>query len=90
MNVLANQKTFYLNCHSLKIKSGYRTFMSDSWLILIALREKCPNTEFFLVRIWTLFTQCWPLIHRSTYFDTFGTPAAVNPPCLFQLPTHSE
>ena len=20
--------------------------------------EKCPNTEFFLVRIWTLFTQC--------------------------------
>ena len=45
MNVLANQKTFYLNCHSLKIKSGYRTFMSDSWLILIALREKCPNTD---------------------------------------------
>ena len=22
------------------------------------LREKCPNTEIFLVRIWTLFTQC--------------------------------
>ena len=21
-------------------------------------REKCPNTEFFLIRIWTLFTQC--------------------------------
>ena len=39
-------------------------------LISFALREKCPNTEFFLVRIqentgqkkyriWTLFTQCW-------------------------------
>ena len=24
----------------------------------ITLREKCPNTEFFLVLIWTLFTQC--------------------------------
>ena len=23
-----------------------------------SLREKCPNTELFLVRIWTLFTQC--------------------------------
>ena len=23
-----------------------------------SLREKCPNTEFFLVRIWSLFTQC--------------------------------
>ena len=22
-------------------------------------REKCPNKEFFLVRIWTLFTQCY-------------------------------
>ena len=22
------------------------------------LCEKCPNTEFLLVRIWTLFTQC--------------------------------
>ena len=22
-----------------------------------ALREKCPNTELFLVRIWTFFTQ---------------------------------
>ena len=21
------------------------------------MREKCPNTEFFLVRIWTLFTE---------------------------------
>ena len=40
-----------------------------------ALREKCPNTEFFLlriflysdqkkIRIWTLFTQCqFPLFH---------------------------
>ena len=26
----------------------------------LPLREKCPNTEFFLVRIWTLFTQFSP------------------------------
>ena len=24
----------------------------------MTLREMCPNTELFLVRIWTLFTQC--------------------------------
>ena len=24
----------------------------------LALREKCPNTELFLVRIWALFAQC--------------------------------
>ena len=26
--------------------------------VAVTLREMCPNTEFFLVRIWTLFTQC--------------------------------
>ena len=26
------------------------------------LREKCPNTELFLVRIWTLFTQWYLLV----------------------------
>ena len=25
---------------------------------VLTLCEKCPNTEFFLVRIWTLFTHC--------------------------------
>ena len=24
----------------------------------LALREKCPNTELFLVRLWALFAQC--------------------------------
>ena len=24
----------------------------------LPLRKKCPNTEFFLIRIWTLFKQC--------------------------------
>ena len=24
----------------------------------LPLRKKCPNTELFLVRIWTIFTQC--------------------------------
>ena len=26
---------------------------------LLALCKKCPNTEFYLVHIWRLFTQCW-------------------------------
>ena len=30
----------------------------ETSLVSVTLREKCPNTEFFLVRIWTLFTQC--------------------------------
>ena len=24
----------------------------------VSLRKKCPNTELFLVRIWTIFTHC--------------------------------
>ena len=32
----------------------------------ITLREKFPNTEFFLVRIWTLFTQLkWYSCHQQ-------------------------
>ena len=27
-----------------------------SGILLVILHEKCPNTEFFLVRIWALFT----------------------------------
>ena len=30
----------------------------ETSLASVTLREKCPNTGFFLVRIWTLFTQC--------------------------------
>ena len=30
-----------------------------------SLHENCPITEFFLVRIWTLFKQCF----CSTYYD---------------------
>ena len=29
-----------------------------------SLREKCPNTEFFLVRIWTFFTQWLQFVPR--------------------------
>ena len=36
-------------------KSTIRTHPLNEQL---SLREKCPNTELFLVRIWTLFTQC--------------------------------
>ena len=34
-------------------------------LIFITLGEKCPNTELFHVRIWTLFTQCQFGLNRS-------------------------
>ena len=47
---------------------------------MFALHERCPNTEFFLVRIfppsdqkklriWTLFTQCW----KKGFADSAGT-----------------
>ena len=75
----------YQNKFALKKKYFYHTtFFSSNWNIfyhmnfsfdiflvtISAPREKCPNTEFFLVRIflyldkkklciWTLFTQCW-------------------------------
>ena len=35
---------------SFTLDNYFRTFSADS------LREKCPNKEVFLVRIWTLFT----------------------------------
>ena len=28
------------------------------FLLYVTLSEKCRNTEYFMVRIWTLFTQC--------------------------------
>ena len=50
-------------------------------MLLCSLREKCPNTEFFLVRIqenteqkklriWTLFTQL--LLFRGKYDHAFS------------------
>ena len=34
------------------------SFRNKIWYLKPSLREKCPNTDFFLVRIWTFFTQC--------------------------------
>ena len=33
--------------------------------LIKALRKKCSNTEFYLVRIWTIFTQWRPAIFIS-------------------------
>ena len=51
-----------------------------SWILefwrLVTLREKCPNTELFLVRIflcsciWTLLTQCHGSKFSVCYLDT--------------------
>ena len=49
--------------------SHFPSISFQSRIVLVSLREKCPNTEFFLVRIfphpdqkklriWTLFTEC--------------------------------
>ena len=43
------------------IKYNLDTNFSQN-LSFSALREKCPNTEFFLVRIWALFTLCRHMI----------------------------
>ena len=42
-------------------KNVYTVYISIN-LIKHSLREKCPNMELFLVRIWTLFTQ-WVLLN---------------------------
>ena len=59
-----------------------------AFLLFVSLREMCPNTELFLVRIWTHFTQCGvfksscsELVHRKASalelnFDEFAI-------CLF-------
>ena len=36
----------------------------------MTLREKCPNTEYFLVRIWTLFMQCDIDLRRTSSHTT--------------------
>ena len=55
-------KSFWHKCFPVNFAKFLRTpFFKEhlQWLHLnIALREKCPNTALFLVRIWTLFTQC--------------------------------
>ena len=35
-------------------------FIAYPGVLELSLRKKCPDTEFFLVRTWTLFTQCLP------------------------------
>ena len=35
----------------------------------IALHENCPDTEFFLVRKWALFTQYWACIRLTGFTD---------------------
>ena len=37
---------------------NHKNLYTLTMIVKAALCEKCPNTEFFLVRIWTLFTQC--------------------------------
>ena len=44
-------------CRTLLVPSQFIPQFNDVF-ISFSLREKCPNTEFFLVRIWPFFTQC--------------------------------
>ena len=37
-------------------------FIEPVWIV--SLRKKCPNTEFFLVRIWTHFIQWYILVYE--------------------------
>ena len=39
-----------------KLLQNYKKMECETVPLKIALREKCPNTGFFLVRICTLFT----------------------------------
>ena len=61
---LQKQSTYYyLFCIGELILVCYQQFLHVIFqilchLVIAPLREKGPNTEFFLVRIWTLFTQC--------------------------------
>ena len=36
----------------------FHTIILQTIPMKVSLHEKCPNTEFFLVRIWTHFMQC--------------------------------
>ena len=44
---------------------------------LSSLREKCPNTEFFLVRIWALFIQ-WLLLKNIVIMNEKATQYGKN------------
>ena len=46
--------------------SGKNVFLL--FFLSLPLREKCPNTEFLLVRIWTPFTTCTLWILTSEIF----------------------
>ena len=51
----------------------WRTYANGCFCIYIllkglkhSLRERCPSTEFFPVRIWTLFTQWFRILRNDT------------------------
>ena len=45
------------------LQTSYKVSLKGFWEALqISLREKYQNTEFFLVRIWILFTQCYVIV----------------------------
>ena len=53
-----NSVKFYVN--TLKVEKMFSIVnllgkLSQVWR---QVRERCPNTEFFLIRIWTFYTQC--------------------------------
>ena len=52
---------FYIDC-SQSLTDSIKLFWFTEFLKVFwnkyELREKCSSTELFLVRIWTLFTQC--------------------------------
>ena len=69
-------------------------------LMILIVRERCPNTEFFLVCIWTLFTQCHspnlevPFLYSSSFdfqqlllfkIDYFTAPKKLSFPLRISL-----
>lgn len=64
------------------IQNLCKTLLRTSFPLKNKIRVQSLNVRF------TTNNYC-PIIHGSMYFDsTFGSPTAVNPPRLFQLPTH--
>ena len=61
------------NLHKGKLIIRERNPLSCMEWKSVTLREKCPNKEFFLVRIWTLFTQCGNL-YGNSFIDAGKQP----------------
>ena len=91
--ILAKLYAYGVDMKSLELLQDYLSNLFQR--VSLALREKCPNTEHFLVRmqentdqkklcIWTLFTQCWFYFQFMNENSIRGT-TKISVPFLFNI-----